>query len=104
MYFVKFNKFIYLKGLIFPYKHDKRELSKALKESIVEAVEIAEEFAKRERILPRDINIIESLKQPIGVEEIKIRIKKIKNKQIRKILENYIVKYLDLTNKNFKNL
>ena len=91
----KRTKIVYLKGLIFPYKHDKRELSQALKESIVEAVEIAEEFAKRERILPRDINIIESLKQPIGVKEIKIRIKKIKNKRIRQILENYILKYLN---------
>ena len=100
----KRTKIVYLKGLIFPYKHDKREFSQALKESVVEAVEIAEEFAKREKILSKDINIIESLKQPVGIKEIKIRIKKIKNKQIRKILENYIIKYLDLANKNFKNL
>ncbi len=91
----KETKIVYLKGLSFPYKHDKREPSQALKESIMEAVEIAEEFAKREGILPRDINIIKSLNQSITIKKIEAKIKKIKNKQIREILENYVLKYLN---------
>ena len=92
---LKETKIVYLKGLIFPYKYNKRQLPQALKESMVEAVEIAEEFAKREGLLPKDIDIIEGLKQPIDLKEIKTKIKKIKNKRIKELLENYLLKYLD---------
>lgn len=95
-------KIVNLDGLIFPYKHEKMDPARAFKEYLIETVEIMKEFGKREGILPQDMKIIESLSKVKTIKEFNFLINKIKNKKIKKILKNYILKYLNLAKKKLK--
>ena len=95
-------KIVNLDGLIFPYKHEKMDPARAFKEYLMETVEIMKEFGKREGILPQDMKIIENLGKVKTLKEFNSLINKIKNKKIKKILKNYILKYLNLAKRKLK--
>ncbi|MCD6550125.1 glycosyltransferase [bacterium] len=90
-----------LEGLTFPYKYEKRNISQASKEYLAEAIEIAKELSKSIKLLPEDIKIINDLKENLTFQELKLKIQKIKNKEIKTILKNYILKYIKFI-KNFQ--
>ncbi|HDJ30365.1 MAG TPA: glycosyltransferase [bacterium] len=100
----KHTQIIPLKGLIFPYKYEKRSLAQASKEYLLEAVELAKEFSKTRSLLPEDLRIIEGLKEINSLSELKIQIKKIKDEKLKKLLKDYILKYIDRVRRNIKRI
>jgi glycosyltransferase involved in cell wall biosynthesis len=86
-----------LKGLL---KYEKRLPQQAVKEYLNEAVEIAHEIGKREGLLPEDTRIINQLVQAVNFSDLKGRVQKIRNADIRLILEEYVLKIM----KRFRNI
>ena len=89
-----------LKGLVFPYKHEKRTLTQASKEYLIEAIEMAKELSKNKSILPEDLRIIESMKDITSLTELKVKIRQIKDKKIKKLFKDYILKYIEIIKNN----
>jgi len=92
----KETKVIPLEGLIHLVKYEKLDFSGAFKEYIIEAVEIAKEMRKKEIIAPDDYQRIVNLINVENFNELKIKINKIKNKAVKKLLHKYVTKYLTL--------
>ncbi|KUK79784.1 MAG: glycosyl transferase [Microgenomates bacterium 39_7] len=80
-----------LRGL---YKYEKRNSANAFKEYLGEAVEIAQEIGRREGLLPEDYQAIVRISKVANLKELKIRIKNIKNKNVKRFLEKYILNYI----------
>lgn len=83
-----------LKGLKGLYKYEKHDSSVAFKEYLGEAVEIVKEIGRRESFLPKDKRIITNLAKVTSFKELENKIRKIRNKQIKQILEKYVLKYI----------
>jgi len=81
-------------GLRALYKYEKCNLSDAILEYILEAVEIAQELGEREVLSPEDSQIIAALSKEVDFNGLRKKIGQIKNKKIRRILERYILKYV----------
>jgi len=80
-----------LKGL---YKYEKRNSANAFKEYLGEAVEIAQEIGRREGLLPEDYQAIARISKVVNLKELKIRVKNIKNKNVKRFLEKYVLNYI----------
>lgn len=75
-------------------KYQKFDSKKAVQEYVKEGVEIAQAVAHLELAKLRgDWKILQKLSQPTSLEEIKKRARSIENPQIRRILNNYLLKY-----------
>jgi glycosyltransferase involved in cell wall biosynthesis len=97
------TRVVQLEDLISPTKWEKRTPTDAVREYILEIKEIAEEFGKRKGLLPEDYKVLSKLIEAVDFNEFKERIKKIKDKKIKEILEKYLLKYLNLAKGKFKN-
>ena len=95
----KETRIVSLKGLIFPYKYKKRTLTQASKEYLMEAIEMAKELSKSKSILPKDLWIIENMKDITSLGELKARIKQIKDRKIKNLFKNYILRYIKIIKK-----
>jgi glycosyltransferase involved in cell wall biosynthesis len=82
-----------LRGL---YKYEKRDSANAFREYISEAVEIALEIGKREGLLPMDKQIINTLTKITDLNELKDRIRKLQNKDLKQFFEKYFLKYIKI--------
>jgi len=80
-----------LRGL---YKYEKRNPANAFKEYLGEAVEIAQEIGRREGLLPEDYQAIARISKVVNLKELKIRVKNIKNKNVKRFLEKYVLNYI----------
>lgn len=92
-----------LAGLIHPQKHEKLNLSKAAKDYLVEAVEIAQEIGKREGILPQDYERIKNLIKVKTFRDFKVKMKEIQNEKVRSFLKKYFLKYVDLAKRKLQD-
>jgi len=92
-----------LKSLIHLVKYEKVDPSKAFKEYLVEAVEIAKEMGRKEIISSRDYQKITNLTSVDNFNDLKQRIGRIKNKTIKKFLNKYVTKYLTSAKRIFRD-
>jgi hypothetical protein len=99
----KETKVIPLEGLIHLVKYEKLDFSRAFKEYVIEAVEIAKEMGKKEIISPRDYQKIVDLTSVENFYDLKQKISKIKNKTMKKFLNKYVTKYLTSAKRIFRN-
>jgi len=99
----KETKIMPLKNLIHLVKYEKVYPSKAFKEYLVEAVEIAKEMGKKEIISSKDYQKITDLTSVDNFNDLKQRISKIKNKTIKKFLNKYVTKYLTSAKRIFRD-
>lgn len=95
----KETKKIPLRGLVGLYKYEKHGSSNAFKEYLGEAVEIAQEIGRREGLLPADKQIIDRLTRITDFSELKEKVRKIHNKQIRQFFEKYVLKYIRINDR-----
>jgi len=80
-----------LRGL---YKYEKYTPTRAFREYLGAAIEIAQEISRIDGLLPEDGQIIAGLRDVMDPEELSNRIRKIHNIPIRRFLEKYILSYL----------
>jgi len=80
------------------FKTDKFGPQKAFREYFKASLEIARTIGEREIIsTPSDAKVLEKISQTSSFKELKKWIKKIKSVQLRKIFEEYILKYIPST-------
>jgi glycosyltransferase involved in cell wall biosynthesis len=90
------TKKVPLKGLTGLYKYEKHGSSNAFKEYLGEAIEIAQQIGRQEGLLPADKQIIDRLSRITDFSELKEKVRKIHNKQIRQFFDKYILKYIKI--------
>ena len=76
------------------WKHEKHSPATAAREFLDEGIEIAKQLVKQEKIIPKDLKIINQLKTATTLNEIKQKIYQISNKKIKMYFEKYILKDL----------
>jgi len=101
--FEKETKKIPLKNLAGLLKYEKRNSSKAFKEYLNEAVEIAQEIGRREGLLPEDYQTIAKIAKVVNFKELKSKVEEIKNKKVKRYFKKYIIKYINLAKKKIKD-
>ena len=79
-----------LRGL---YKYEKHSPTKAFREYLGAAIEIAQEIGRIDGLLPEDRQIIAGLADATNFEELRSRVRKIRNVPIRHLLEKYVLNY-----------
>lgn len=85
---------ILLKELNSLRKEEKYETPKATKEYIRMWLEIIKALAKREDLLSVDIQILNKISETSDSQELKSRIKELQNKDVKELLEDYVLKYI----------
>jgi glycosyltransferase involved in cell wall biosynthesis len=90
------TKKVPLKGLTGLYKYEKHGSSTAFKEYLGEAVEIAQQIGRQEGLLPADKQLLDRLTRTTNFRELKEKVRKIHNKQIRQFFDKYILKYIKI--------
>lgn len=103
LYNKKEIKIVPLERLISPTKWEKRNSSQAFKEYILEIREIVQELGKRKGLLPEDYKILAKLTKVINFDDFREKVKEIKNRAIKEVLEKYLLKYLNLAKRKLKN-
>lgn len=83
---------VILAGLISPPKFEKRPYHEAIKEYLVEAIEIAEEIGRKGGIVPEDYERLKKLITTPSLAKLKETILEIKNKKVKDFLTEYILK------------
>lgn len=79
-----------LRGL---YKYEKHSPTKAFREYLGAAIEIAQEIGRIDGLLPEDRQIIAGLADATNFEELSNRVMKIRSLSIRQLLEKYVLNY-----------
>lgn len=79
-----------LRGL---YKYEKHSPTKAFREYLEAAIEIAQEIGRIDGLLPEDRQIIAGLADATSFEELSNKVRKIRNMPIRQLLEKYVLNY-----------
>lgn len=100
----KETKKVPLKQLRGLYKYEKHNTSSAFKEYLNEAVEIAQELGKREGLLPEDYQAVIKLAKVANFEELKNKVREIKNKKLKKFFSEYITSYMKWAKEKMKDL
>ena len=90
----KETKIVYLQGLISPNKYEKRSPIEASKEYFREGAEIALEIGKKEILSQEDYRRIINFAKAKTMIELKEKIEEIKNKNAKRFLESYVLKYI----------
>lgn len=83
---------VILTGVISPPKFEKRPYREAIKEYLVEAIEIAEEIGRKGGIVPEDYERLKKLITTPSLAKLKETILEIKNKKVKDFLTEYILK------------
>jgi glycosyltransferase involved in cell wall biosynthesis len=83
-----------LTGLRGLYKYEKHTPTKAFREYVKAAVEIAEEIGRIDGLLPEDRQIIAGLGEVTDSEELSHRVRRIRSEPIRHLLERYVLSHL----------
>ncbi len=88
------TRIIPLKGLISPSKYEKREVADAFKEYLRESVEVARQLAKNGKSIASDYKLISQIAGVRNIESIFEKVNSLKNRQLKRQLRNYFLKYL----------
>lgn len=92
-----------LEGLVHLQKYEKLKFSKAVKDYLLEAVEIAQEIGRREGVLPEDYQKIKNLIKVKTLRDFKVKIDEIKNEKVRRSLKRYILRYATLAKRKLQD-
>jgi glycosyltransferase involved in cell wall biosynthesis len=83
-----------LTGLRGLYKYEKHAPTKAFREYLGAAIEIAEEIGRIDGLLPEDRRIIDGLGDVSDAEELSHRVTRIRSATVRHFLEKYVLGHL----------
>ena len=92
-------KVVPLEGLILPPKQAKRAPAQALKEYLIEAVEIAQEIGRKEILPSEDYQKIMGLAKAKTLKDLQAKFNEIKNKKVKELLGRYVLEHIALAQK-----
>ncbi len=81
-----------LRGL---YKYEKYAPTKAFREYLGAAIEIAQEIGRIDGLLPEDRQIVARLGSVTNFETLRTKVSEIRSAQVRQFLEEYVLKYFN---------